>query len=123
MKAKQIRAKFYIVVDKDGLFLRSKGYSGYGDSWVENINDGARIYTKQGPAKAQVTFWASNYPEYGVPNIVELEVVGSKIINQKNRIEENKKLSIDQDKKQKIKDAKEQLEIAKENLKKLEKYK
>ncbi len=49
----------YAVKFKDGKWLRSKGYNGYGESRVDSL-DKAKIWTKIGPAKAQVTWWASH---------------------------------------------------------------
>lgn len=65
--------KFYAVRSKDGKYFKSKGYGGYGNSWRDNLNE-AKIYPKPGPARAQITFWATNYPEYGVPDLVEFVI-------------------------------------------------
>lgn len=50
---------FYAVKFRDGKWLRSKGYNGYGESRVDSL-DKAKIWTKIGPAKAQITWWAAN---------------------------------------------------------------
>lgn len=59
---------FYVVRSKDGKYLRSTGIGG-GAHWIEDIKK-AKVWNKIGTAKAQVTFWASNYPEFGVPEII-----------------------------------------------------
>ena len=76
---------FYIVKSKDGKYFRSKGYSGYGQSWVTDVKS-AKVYQKIGPARSQVTFWASEYPKYGVPDIIELTVTGSRVLDEGERV-------------------------------------
>lgn len=77
--------ELFIVKSKDGKYFRSKGYNGYGDSWVDSISK-AKIYSKIGSARSQVTFWASHYPEYGIPDIVLLTISESKILNEEERV-------------------------------------
>lgn len=73
--------KIYVIKSKDGKYFRAKGYNSYNsDSWVDDL-DRARIYTKIGPAKSQVTFWYNNYPEYGCPDILEFELVNPTILD------------------------------------------
>jgi len=76
---------FYIVKSKDGKYFRAKGYSGYGQSWVDDIQS-AKVYQKIGPARTQVTFWASEYPKFGTPDIIELTVTGSKVLDEGERV-------------------------------------
>ena len=59
---------FYVVKSKDGKYLRSTGIGG-GEHWVSEIKK-AKVWNKIGPAKAQVTFWANHYPDFGVPEII-----------------------------------------------------
>jgi len=68
-----IYLKLYAVQNKDGQWFRSKGYGGYGKSWVDSL-DKAKLYTKIGSARSQVTFWANNYPDFGIPKLIELQV-------------------------------------------------
>ncbi len=63
----------YIVRNQSGQFFRAKGYGGHGESWVDDIAK-ARIYTKIGPAKATVTFFARQYPQFGTPQILAFEL-------------------------------------------------
>jgi len=86
---------FYVVRSKDGKYFRSKGYGGYGNSWFDDVQK-ARVYQKIGPARSQVTFWANAYPKYGVPDIIELTVTGTKVINEGDRVNKAvKKIKID----------------------------
>jgi hypothetical protein len=80
----------YIVVSKDGKYLRTKGYGRYGECWVEDLLD-AKIYLKIKSAKAQATFWARKYPQYGIPSIHVFELVLKEILNQKDRVEKASK--------------------------------
>ena len=63
----------YAVQNRDGKFFRAKGYGGSGETWVDELK-GARIYSRPGPARSQVTFFSSSYPSFGVPKLVELHV-------------------------------------------------
>ena len=69
----QIDLKLYAVQSKDGKWLRAKGYSGSGNSWVENIED-AKIYPKLGNARRQVTWWSNHFPDFGIPLIIEFQI-------------------------------------------------
>ncbi len=75
----------YAVINNEGKYFRNKGYGGYRDSWADNI-DQARIYPKIAQAHAQITFWAKNYPEYGIPSLVEIEATVIRIIKQNDRV-------------------------------------
>ncbi len=66
--------KLYVVVNSDGHFFRSKGFGGYGKTWVAEL-EGARFYTKLGQAKSRVTWFARTYPQYPAPSIVFWEIV------------------------------------------------
>jgi len=76
---------FYAVRSKDGKYLRSKGYSGSGESWVDNLEK-AKIWTKIGPANAQVTWWARTFPEYGIPDVIPLVASPGEPLNQDERV-------------------------------------
>lgn len=119
--------KFYAIVNSEGKFFRSKGYNGYGNSWVAEIEK-AKIYSaNSGAAKSQVTFWAKNYPEYGVPKLIELTATITDVIDHTERV----KKSIDGIKLKELKrkeavekhnynQARQKLEEAREDLKKYE---
>jgi hypothetical protein len=82
--------ELYAVMNKDGQWFRAKGYGGCGASWVDDIKK-ARIYPKIGPAKARVTYFASHYPDYGIPKIVKLIVTDTEIIDTEKEYKENQK--------------------------------
>jgi len=76
--------ELYAVRNKDGHWFRARGFSGSGESWVKEIS-GAKIYTKIGQARSRVTFFAKNYPAYGVPSIIRLKVGGMEVIDETER--------------------------------------
>jgi len=77
--------ELYVVRNKEGKYFRSKGYGGYGSNWVDELKR-ARIYAKIGPARSQVSFWATNYPNYGTPEIVVLTVAATKVLQEDDRV-------------------------------------
>lgn len=81
----EVELNFYAVRSKDGKWLRSKGYGGSGESWVSDITK-AKIYGKIGPARSQVTFWAKNYPEFGIPDIVLISTGKCNILDEGDRV-------------------------------------
>jgi len=77
--------ELYVVRNGEGKYFRSKGYGGYGNNWVDELKQ-ARIYAKIGPARSQVSFWATNYPKYGTPEIVVLTVSATKVLQEDDRV-------------------------------------
>jgi hypothetical protein len=75
----------YAVRNRDGQYFRAKGYGGCGATWVDSLQK-ARIYPKPGPARRQVTFFATTYPSYGVPELVELHVKSVVAANETERV-------------------------------------
>ena len=117
----------YVLRNKEGEFFRSKGYGGYGNSWVDTIEK-AKFYTKFGPAKAQVTYWFKHHPSFGCPDILEFAlepsraaVIDMKSITeaaaQKRKIAEAKRAAADR--KWKVEQAERELERAQAHLKTL----
>src|SRR5271166_4625836 len=84
---------FYVVVSSDGKFFHRKGYGGYGKTWTDDVTL-ARVYTKIGPARAVVTYFAIHYPTYPVPQIVILKVGDIFILNEVDRVEKAKEQKI-----------------------------
>lgn len=86
-KTEEVNLNFYAVRSKDGKWFRSKGLYGSGESWVDDLTH-AKIYSKPGPAKSQITFWAKNYPEYGVPDLVRITTGVCEYLDQTDRVKE-----------------------------------
>jgi len=82
----KLEIKIYMVKNQEGKWFRAKGYHGFGESWVDDTKK-ARIYTKIGPARSVVTYFSNAYPEYGIPDIVELTMGNAKILDEKARVE------------------------------------
>ena len=107
--------EFYLIRNKDGKWFRAKGYGGSGDSWVSEIKR-ARVYGRIGPARTQVNFWATNYPKYGVPEIVKLTVSGFTVIDETDRIKKSIEKKKEAAKKAEVLEKKRRLEEAKADL-------
>lgn len=110
-----INIELYAVRNKEGKYFRAKGISGYGESWVDDLNK-AKIYTKLGQARSRVTYYSNNFPKYGFPDIIKLVVGEIVVISEEARvnkaIEKKKKAKIEQDKRA----AKWRLEAAERDL-------
>lgn len=81
--------KVYIVKNQSNQYFRAKGRSGYGASWVPELEQ-AKIYTKIGQAKSRVTYFYKDDPKLGCPVLLEFELSDPKEINMEN--ETNKKI-------------------------------
>jgi len=79
--------ELFALMNSDGQFMRAKGFSGSGKSWVDGIKT-ARIYTSVGPAKAQVTYWKKNFPDHECPKLVVLEATIKEVLDQSDRVSE-----------------------------------
>ena len=76
----------YLIQRKDGKYLRTKGYMGHGDCWVNNI-DRAKIYTTLRAARSQTTWWTNHAPEVGYVDIIPLEcTAGPPLEGERERI-------------------------------------
>jgi hypothetical protein len=76
----------YAVRNQAGEWFRSKGRDGYGKSWTP-YPDKAKLYTKIGQARGRVTFFATRWPEHGVPDIVEFAATAVRVVNETERVE------------------------------------
>lgn len=77
--------ELFALMNGAGQFMRAKGFSGSGKSWVDGIKT-ARIYTSIGPAKSQVTYWKKNFQQYECPKIVVLEATIKEVLDQSERV-------------------------------------
>jgi hypothetical protein len=79
----------YAVRNADGHFLRSRGYSGggmgSGKVWVSTLED-AKVYGKPGPAKARITWFQNNYPQFKTLELVKLHVDRVEVVDQTERV-------------------------------------
>lgn len=83
------KLRLYAVRNKEGKWFRRKGYGGYGETWVEDFKQ-ARIYTRIGHARAISSFFFSRWPEYGTPDLVELVIGETNVIDETPRVEKEK---------------------------------
>ena len=107
---------FYAVRNRDGKYFRAKGYGGYGNTWVDELAK-ARIYSKISPARAQVTFFANNYPNYGIPKLVELHVTKLVSLEETERVKQLQERKKMETAKREERCAKDKMEYAERQLK------
>jgi hypothetical protein len=88
IKETESNIELYAVRNRDGQWFRAKGYGGAGLSWVDSLAS-AKIYPKLGQARSRATFFATNYPQYGVPDVVKLKVVAAEIEDQTQRVKKS----------------------------------
>lgn len=75
----------YAVRNSEGKWFRRKGYGGYGKTWVDDFNK-ARIYNRIGPARGVISFFANNYKEFPVAELVALEIENVIVLDETNRV-------------------------------------
>jgi len=78
--------ELFAVRNSAGQWLRSQGYGGGGKTWVDNLSK-ARIYSAISPARARVTFFANNYPDWPVPDLVRLVVTRAETVDDSARVD------------------------------------
>ena len=112
--------ELYAVQNSDGKWFHRKGFGGYGETWCAEPHK-ARIYTKIGQARAQITYFAKNYPAFPVPKLVKL------IVDRTETIDETERVAKDAKKQEKAKVRKELkkkqylLDLAKHDLERAQK--
>jgi len=87
-KAKEtLNIQLFMVRNQEGQWLNSRG-------WYLDIKK-AKIYTKAGSARAQITFWANKYPQYGTPDLIAITSLSAEVFDQTERTKESiKKMQI-----------------------------
>jgi hypothetical protein len=81
--------KLYAVRNHEGRWFRSKGFGGYGNSWVDEIQK-AKVYTRIGQARSRVTYFANAHNDIPAPQLVELAVTQVSLVDESERIEKVK---------------------------------
>ena len=84
-KKPEVLMEFFAVRNRDGHYYRAKGYGGGGATWVTDLKK-ARIYARPGPARTQITYFATNHPDYGVPKLVRLMVTAVEEVDETARV-------------------------------------
>jgi len=107
--------RLYLIRSQDGKYLRAKGCGGYGNSWVEEVSN-AKVYTKLSTARTQVTFWATKYPEFGVPEILEIHSCEYRVMDEAERVDKAKEKIRTRKEKQEVRLAKWKLERAQKDF-------
>lgn len=89
LKTIPIELEMYVVINDKGQFFRAKGYSGGGNTWVDDIKK-AKIYGKIGPARSTVTWFANAWPQFPPAKIGVLCINECKIVDESMRVEKAK---------------------------------
>jgi hypothetical protein len=88
VKEIKIHLEFFAVRSKTGQYFRAVGFGGGGKHWVDEIGD-AKIYAKIGGARGRVTWFAKNYPQYGIPDIIKITATKVEIVNEVERVKKS----------------------------------
>lgn len=76
----------YAIRNSKGEWFRAKGRDGYGKkTWNEDLNI-AKLYTKLSQARARVTFFANNYKDFPVPQLVEFQATQVRVVDETERV-------------------------------------
>lgn len=121
--------RLYLVRNADGNYYRRVGYHGYRECWTDDLNQ-ASVWTKLQSARTRVTALANLFPDYPIPDLIEIRAGEIVVLDEKPRVEakkEEKKRKVAQYTKwreeQRLKEAQAALAVAEENLKKLQERK
>lgn len=85
----EINLTLYAVQNEKGQYFRAKGYSGSGNTWVDDINK-AKIYPKIGGARGTITWFANNYPKYPTLKLLKLTVSNVEVLDETERVNKAK---------------------------------
>lgn len=125
--SKKTLLTMYMVKNKEGKYFRFKGRDGYGETWVSDIKKG-RLYSKISPARSIVTFFANTWPQYGIPDLVEMHILKEVVLDETDRVnkaiqkkKEERAAHDIRTKEYELKKAEQELETAKQKLEKLKK--
>lgn len=115
------KIKLYAIQDKNGRWFKSRGTAGYGERWVDNIQD-ARFYQNIGAARSIITYFS----KFGIFDLIQFNIGSAELLDEKDRVlkqksaKEKKKLIYDEQlKKLAFERAEKELVMAKDKLEKL----
>lgn len=87
-KPKKQSVELYAVRDKNGLWLSSAGFRYHKDNvelvWRPELKE-AETWRTLSMARARVTFFADNFPERGIPEVVVLKLTEARPLADKKR--------------------------------------
>jgi hypothetical protein len=110
----EINIEFFAVRNKEGKYFRSIGFSGK-SNWVDDIKK-AKIYPKIGGARGRVTWFATHYPEYGIPDIIKITASEAVVLNEAERVDKTIKKKEEKELKRQKEQALRNLKTAEEEL-------
>jgi len=80
----EVFMKLYAIRNKEGKYFKSRGINSIDSRWVDDISK-AKIYNKIGTARTIITFYSREFPEYGTPDLIELQVNTLSVIDEEER--------------------------------------
>lgn len=107
----------YTLRNQEGLWFRSKGYGGTGNNWVQDFSK-AKLYSKIGPARGQISYYANHYPDYPAPTLVKLLIGQIVEIDETDRVEKQRIKKLEEQARRERREQEWQLKYAKERAKK-----
>jgi predicted RNase H-like nuclease (RuvC/YqgF family) len=108
-------AAFYAIRNSDGQYFRAKGYGGGGATWVDTIEK-AKVYQRIGPARARVTYFANNFPNYPTPELVKFIATRVEVLDETERVEKAKEKKKRETEQREVRQKKWQLKRAQQEL-------
>lgn len=113
-EVEKLEIDFFAVRSKDGKYFRSVGFSGR-SNWVDDIKK-AKIYPKISGARGRVTWFAKNYPEFGIPDIIKLTANQAVVLNEAERVTKAIKSKEEKEIKRQKEQAKRKLKVAEDEF-------
>lgn len=77
--------EFYAIRNQEGKWFREKGYGGSGATWVDDVKK-ARIWQRTAGARGVITWFATRFPTYGIPNLVKFTAQAVEIMDETERL-------------------------------------
>lgn len=108
-----INLTLYTVQNSDGKFILSKG------RWTNDITK-AKIYSRLGPARSVITFFAKHYPEFPVLKLIKFNITEYETVDDSERVEKALEKQAKYKANAKIREEKRSLKRAEEALRRAE---
>ena len=80
--SENLSLKLYAVRSKDGKWYKSQHHR---RGWQDDVSD-ARFFSTPGPAKTQITYFATHFPDDGIPDLIEITATEYTVVDQVLRV-------------------------------------
>jgi hypothetical protein len=111
----EVELELFVVRNQEGKWFRRKGYGGYGDNWVDDIKK-ARIYANIKGARTVVGYYANNWPQFGIPDIIRLDIKSGEALNEAERIKKARQKKKENEEKKSLREKKRALKKAQDDF-------